>query len=153
MSLVSKAPEELGEAFCLCWRYPQFKALGVSDLEDLPAGLEKEEGPQVISKRLGQGRCGNGPRTPGPLGIMSSEGRQEKRLRLVPKAWSVLRGTARGSCHAHPARRGDRRKLRGGAESAGVGRANIRFPLLPHPGFSFLFPLASWAQINQMPRT
>lgn len=92
VSLVSKAPEEPGEAFCLCWRYPQFKALGVSDLENLAAGLEKEEGPQAISKRRGQGRCGNSPRTPGPLGVMSSEGRQEKRLRLVPKAWSVLGG-------------------------------------------------------------
>ena len=46
-----------------------------------------------------------------------------------------------------------RRKLRGGAESAGVSRANVRFPLLLHPRFSFLFPFASWARINQMSRT
>lgn len=54
MSLLSKAPKEPGEAFCPYWRYPQFKALGISDLENLPAGLEQEEGPQVISRGLGR---------------------------------------------------------------------------------------------------
>lgn len=51
-------------------------------------------------------------------------------------------GTSHGSCHAYPPCRGDRRKLWGGAEGAGVSRASIRVPLFFTLGScsSFLLP-------------